>query len=77
MNKRNKYRIYSERKDDGIDTECSMSGQKMLASEINYLNILVQEYEKITVVHNKLMQEDPQIKSIETKLDLDFEKELK
>ncbi len=80
MNKRNKYRIYSERTeptDIDIVTECSMSGQRMLSPEINYLNILVDKYKNITDIHNKIMKEDRQIKSIETKLDIDFKKDLK
>ena len=76
MNKRHKYRIFTEVTDDGTRTECSMGNQRMKESEIKYLIVLANKYNMIKTYHEKIMDEDVQIKSLETKIDIDFEREL-
>ncbi|MCK5624998.1 hypothetical protein KAI04_04100 [Candidatus Pacearchaeota archaeon] len=77
MNKRHKYRIFTEVTNDGFKTECSMGNQRMKKEEIGYLKVLVNKYNNIIKYHTKLMNNDKQIKSLETKIDIDFEEGMK
>jgi hypothetical protein len=70
-----KFTIITTRDDGKINSRGTMSYQRFEISELEYLPELQSNYKKISKIHETILKENLSINSLETKFDLNMNKQ--
>lgn len=74
MNERHRYTIHTQRTDNGISHQCTMSYQRMSPEELKNLDELHRLYKMVIDIHETFLNKEKKVYGLETKIGIGFKK---